>query len=209
MRVVSTFHLSLSNTIPLSCGIWSRYSRLNGTGSFFLLLLHLVALSSLFTHCSFYFLSSVGALHASTLLPSAACVSGHNLLLCSLFSIWGWSLMVLLPWGSSLSIGSLSGAGFVTTPMKRGTREASSTRAKRKGELTEKMETERIEVITVVADASTPASLSSTVLAWRTLLTFRGMSDIPERSGAENREPRPDFDRRGGLGYRLKGPIDF
>lgn len=100
--------------------------------------------------------------------------------------------MVVLPWESSLSMGSLSGAGFVTMPIKRGAREVSSTRAKRKGELTEKRETERMEVTTVVADASTPSSLSSTVLVWRTPVTLRGWSEIPERSGPENREPRPD-----------------
>lgn len=86
----------------------------------------------------------------------------------------------------------LSGAGFVTMPMKRGVKEASSTRAKRKGEFTENMETERMEVTTVVAEASTPSSLSSIVLACRMPVTVRGWSDIPERSGPENREPRPD-----------------
>lgn len=96
-----------------------------------------------------------------------------------------------LLWDSSFSMG-LSGAGFVTMPMKRGVREASSTRAKRKGEFTENMETERMEVTTVVAEASTPSSLSSIVLACRMPVTVRGWSDIPERSGPENREPRPD-----------------
>lgn len=88
-------------------------------------------------------------------------------------------------------------------------REASSTRANRKGELTEKRETERIEVTTVVADASTPSSLSSTVLACRTLVTLKGWSEIPERSGDKNREPRPDGEKeekeiykRGGGGHR-------
>lgn len=107
-------------------------------------------------------------------------------------STTGWSLMVLLPWGSSFSMGLLSGAGLVTTPIKRGVKEASSTRAKTNGELTEKRETERMEVTTVVADASTPSSLSSTVLAWRTLVTLRGWSEIPERLGPVNRELRPD-----------------
>lgn len=87
-------------------------------------------------------------------------------------------------------------------PMKRGAREASSMRAKRKGELTEKRETERMEVTTVVADASTPSSLSSTVLAWRTLVTFRGWSEIPERLGPENREPRPDSKRKRGQWFQ-------
>lgn len=96
-----------------------------------------------------------------------------------------------LLWDSSFSMG-LSGAGFVTMPMKRGVKEASSTRAKRKGEFTENMETERMEVTTVVAEASTPSSLSSIVLACRMPVTVRGWSDIPERSGPENREPRPD-----------------
>lgn len=113
--------------------------------------------------------------------------------------------MVLLLWGSSFSMLSLSGAGFVTIPMKRGARESSSTRAKTKGEFTEKREMERMEVITVVADASTPSSLSSTVLAWRTPVTFRGWSEIPERSGPEKREPRPDGER--GHNYRLKGQV--
>lgn len=80
----------------------------------------------------------------------------------------------------------------MTMPMKRGVKEASSTRAKRKGEFTENMETERMEVTTVVAEASTPSSLSSIVLACRMPVTVRGWSDIPERSGPENREPRPD-----------------
>lgn len=80
----------------------------------------------------------------------------------------------------------------MTMPMKRGTREASSTRANRKGELTENMEMERSVVTTVAAEAFTPSSLISTVLAWRTLPTLRGWSEIPERLGPENREPRPD-----------------
>lgn len=129
-------------------------------------------------------LSPVGALQAA--------VSVHKLLLCLLSTVTGWSLMVPFTAGSSFSRGSLSGAGFVTMPMKRGMREASSTRANRKGELTENTEMERMVVTTVVADASTPSSLSSTVLAWRTLPTLRGRSEIPERSGPENREPRPD-----------------
>lgn len=86
----------------------------------------------------------------------------------------------------------------MTMPMKSGAREASSTRAKKKGELTEKREMERIEVTTVVADASTPSSLNSTVLAWRTPVTFRGWSEIPERSGPENKEPRPDRNNQRG-----------
>lgn len=88
----------------------------------------------------------------------------------------------------------------MTMPMNRGVREVSSTRAKRKGELTENRETERMEVTTVVADASTPSSLSSTVLAWRTPVTLRGWSEIPERSGPENREPRPDRENQGERG---------
>lgn len=83
----------------------------------------------------------------------------------------------------------------MTTPMKRGVRVASSTRAKRKGELAEKRERERVEVTTVAADASAPSSLSSMVLAWWTSDTLRGWSEIPERSGPENREPRPDRER--------------
>lgn len=80
----------------------------------------------------------------------------------------------------------------MTTPMKRGVKETSSIRAKTNGELTEKRETERMEVTPVVADASTPSSLSSTVLAWRTLVTLRGWSEIPERLGPVKRELRPD-----------------
>lgn len=95
----------------------------------------------------------------------------------------------------------------MTMPMKRGVKEASSMRAKRKGELTEKRETERMEVTTVVADASTPSSLSSTVLAWRTLDTRRGWSEIPERSGPENREPRPDRKRGGSYRVISHGPL--
>lgn len=84
----------------------------------------------------------------------------------------------------------------MTMPMKSGVWEASSTNAKRKGELTEKREMERMEVIAVVADASAPSSLSSMVLAWRTSVTFRGWSEIPERSGPENKEPRPERNQR-------------
>lgn len=103
-----------------------------------------------------------------------AALSVNELLLCLLSTLTGWSLVVPFTRGSSLDMRSLSGAGFVTMPMKRGTRVASSTRANRKGELTENMEKERRVVTTVAADASTPSSLSSTVLAWRTLPTLRG-----------------------------------
>lgn len=142
-----------------------------------------VSSSFFFFFLSIYRLSTAGALQAV--------VSTHELLPCLLSTATGWSLIVLFTKGSSLSMRSLSGAGFVTMPIKRGTREASSTRANRKGELTENMEMERRLVTTVAADASTPSSLSSTVLAWRTLPTLRGWSEIPERSGPENREPRP------------------
>lgn len=94
----------------------------------------------------------------------------------------------------------------MTTPMNSGARDASSTRLNRKGELREKRETERVVVTAVVADASTPSSLSSTVLAWRIPATFRGASEIRERSGVENREPRParEEDKQS---YRLKVQI--
>ncbi|TNN47457.1 hypothetical protein EYF80_042342 [Liparis tanakae] len=131
----------------------------------------------------------------SCCLPPAGAPRDSASLSVSLFpmpSATGWSLMVALCPGSSLSMRSWSGAGLVTMPMKSGAREASSTRAKRKGELTENCETERMEVTTVVADASTPSSLSSMALAWRTPVTLSGRSEIPERSGAKNRDPRPD-----------------
>lgn len=85
---------------------------------------------------------------------------------------------------------------MVTTPMKRGTIEDSSTRAKKKGELTEKWEMERVAVTAVVADASTPSSLSSMALACRTLDTLSGWFEMPERLGTEKREPRPASDSR-------------
>lgn len=140
--------------------------------------------SSLLLFQSMFMFSPVGALHAA--------LSVNELLLFLLSTLTGWSLMVPFTSGSSLDMRSLSGAGFVTMPMKRGTREASSTKANRKGELTENMEMERRVVTTVAAEAFTPSSLSSTVLAWRTLPTLRGLSEIPERLGPENREPRPD-----------------
>lgn len=64
-----------------------------------------------------------------------------------------------------------------------------------------------MEVMTVVADASTPSSLSSIVLAWRTPVTLRGWSEIPERSGPKNREPRPDRERKRSQSYKLRSQI--
>lgn len=126
--------------------------------------------------------------------------------------------MVPLPWGSLLITGCLSGAGFVTMPMKRGVREASSTIAKKNGELTAKEEMERVELTAVVAEASAPSSLSSMVLACRTLVTLSGWSEIADRSGPANRLSRPDGgsrDRRSVKyvellpGFRTEGALQF